>query len=79
MKSSSIGSDYKRRHKIILELVKMKFSIVVLIANKRKFFQDSILATNKKVFIKYLHRDLYETMYLYYPRLNIIEDQHGEA
>lgn len=77
LKSSSIGSNDKKRYNILNELTLIDFSIVVLIADKKKFIEKSALATYKRTFIKYLHKDLYETMYQYYPNLTIIEDEHG--
>ncbi|MPL99695.1 hypothetical protein SDC9_45915 [bioreactor metagenome] len=77
LKSSSIGSNHKRRHQILLELLPLEFSIFVIIVNKMEFYEGSILTSNKKSFIKYLHKELYEAMRQYYPNLTIIEDEHG--
>jgi hypothetical protein len=79
MKSSSIGSNHSRRGKILTELGKLQFSIIVLIADKEAIDKDSALALFKRSFIKYLHECLYETMYCFYPKLSIVEDEHGSS
>lgn len=77
MKSSRIGSDNKRRSRIISQLLPIEFRVVVLIADKQKFVKDSPLAEYKVAFIKFLHRRLYERLYHVYPKLKIIEDETG--
>ena len=77
MKSSSIGSKHSRRAKVLTELVLMDFQLIVMIADKKKFYEDSPLTEYKSAFKKFLNRRLYDAMYLAYPKLKIIEDQYG--
>lgn len=79
MKSSSIGSDYKRRNKIIAELLPLEFRVIILVADKQAFREDSPLTTYKKSFVKYLHQRLYNVLYNVYPKLKIVEDQTGTS
>ena len=77
MKSSSIGSNNKRRSRIISQLLPIEFRVVVLIADKQEFINKSPLTEYKKSFIKFLHQRLYENLYHVYPKLKIIEDETG--
>lgn len=77
MKSSSIGNNINRRKIILSEIMYLDFDAVVLIADKKKFIQDSPLTNYKDSFIKYLHNLLYESLYLTYPKLKIVEDEYG--
>ncbi|MGN0809518.1 MAG: DUF3800 domain-containing protein [Christensenellales bacterium] len=77
MKSSSIGSKHGRRAKVLTELLLLDFQLIVMIADKRKFYEDSPLTEYKTAFKKFLNRRLYDAMYLAYPKLKIIEDEYG--
>ena len=77
MKSSSVGSDHRRRAKVLTELLLLNFQLIVMIADKKKFYIDSPLTEYKSVFKKFLNQRLYDAMYLAYPKLKIIEDEHG--
>jgi hypothetical protein len=79
MKSSTIGNDYRRRSKIIADLLPLEFRVVVLIANKQEFLNATPLSTYKKTFIKNLHQRLYDVLYHVYPKLKIVEDQTGTS
>lgn len=79
MKSSKVGSEYKRRSRIMHELLSIPFSIALLIADKEAFVKESPLTEHKKTFIKYLHGLLYEQLYHVYPKLKIIEDEVGST
>lgn len=79
MKSSLIGDKHKRRIKILTELLGLDFSLVILIADKQKFYLDSPLAKYKEPFVKYLHQKLYDEMYTAYPKLKIVEDEYGSS
>ena len=79
MKSSSIGDNYKRRSKIIFELLSIKFRAILLVVDKMAFIKNTPLATYRKTFIKYLHQRLYNTLYSTDPKLRIIEDQIGSS
>ena len=77
MKSNVIGSNDKQRARIIGQFLPINFRIVLLIADKQKFAENSPLTEYKKSFIKYLHQRLYDTLYHVYPKLSIIEDEVG--
>ncbi len=79
MKSSSIGSKHSRRLKILTDLLVLDFSLIILIADKQEFYSGSPLVEYKSSFVKYLHQKLYESMYLTYPKLKIIEDEYGSS
>ncbi|MCD7803146.1 MAG: DUF3800 domain-containing protein [Clostridiales bacterium] len=79
LKSSKIGHNYKRRSRILTQLLTIEFRVVLLIANKQKFAEDSPLTNYKKSFIKYLHQRLYTLLYHTYPKLKIIEDETGSS
>lgn len=77
MKSSAIGSQHRRRAKVLTELLQLDFQVVVLIADKKKFYENSPLTEYKSVFKKFLNQKLYTAMYIAYPKLKIIEDEYG--
>lgn len=79
MKSSAVGTDYKRRNKIIAELLPLEFRLIALVADKQSFLSGTPLATYKKSFIKFLHQRLYEALYHVYPKLKIVEDATGNS
>lgn len=77
LKSSKIGSDYKRRSRILSQLLMIDFRVVLFIADKQAFIQGSPLTNYKESFIKFLHQRLYNLLYHVYPKLKIIEDEIG--
>lgn len=79
MKSSSIGKKHSRRAKVLTELLQLDFSLIVLIADKQLFYKDSPLSNYKRSFVKYLHQELYDSMYAVFPKLKIIEDEYGSS
>ena len=79
MKSSAIGSDYRRRSRIVSALLPISFRVIIFIANKQEFVSGSPLTEYRKSFIKYLHQRLYNVLYKTYPKLKIIEDQIGSS
>jgi hypothetical protein len=76
MKSSSVGSDDKRRYKIIAELAELDFKFVTLIVDKARLSRDSGLAY-KGSFIKFLHDVLFGRLYEAHPDLKLTADEHG--
>ena len=54
MKSSAVGSNYRRRSKIISELLPIPFRVILFVADKQAFKQNSPLSTYRQTFIKYL-------------------------
>ena len=79
IKSSAIGNNYKRRSKILAELLPINFRIILFVADKQAFIKDSPLTTYRQSFIKFLHQRLYNVLYGAYPKLQIIEDQIGTS
>lgn len=79
MKSSIIGSNHRRRMKICTEILLLDFSVILLIADKKEFWEESPLVEYRDSFVKYLHQRLYQTMYDAYPRLLIAEDTYGTS
>jgi len=77
MKSSNIGSDDKRRMVLITEILKLDFRIIALVADKEDFY-NSALTNYKQVFYKYMHKLLYNNLYLPYPKLKIYADELGD-
>ncbi len=77
--SSRIDGNYAKRGKVLSELLQMNFSLIILIADKHRFVQDSPLSSYKSPFVKYLHQKLYESMYSVYPKLKIVEETDGAS
>lgn len=77
MKSSNIGSDDKRRMVLITEILKLDFRIIALVADKEDFY-NSAITNYKQVFYKYMHKLLYDNLYLPYPKLKIYADELGD-
>ena len=76
LKSSLISED-KRRNRIITQLLPLNFRIVLFIADKELFRENSPLAEYKPVFVKYLNNRLYTLLYKAYPKLKILYDETG--
>ncbi len=77
LKSSKIGNNYARRSHIISKFLDINFRVILLIADKQKFLENSPLTQYKDAFIKYLHQRLYDALYHVYPKLKIIQDEEG--
>ena len=75
LKSSKVSNNYKRRIKILNDIVKLDFSIYAVIVDKRhlkgKGFQY------KKSFYKYLNNLLYKELFRTFPKLELYVDEHG--
>lgn len=76
MKSSNVGSNSQRRMLILKEMQNLNFKIFSVVVDKRKILQTSGLAY-KKTFIKYLNGLLYDELHNYFPKLQLIADEHG--
>ena len=77
MKASSIGSNHSRRAKILTELLLLDFQLIILVADKKEFYENSPLTEYKQTFKKFLNQKLYDSMYCAYPKLKIVEDEYG--
>lgn len=79
MKSSAIGTNHVRRMKVLTELLLLDISLIMLIADKQAFRDNSPLKNYKGPFVKFLHQKLYDSMYCAYPKLKIVEDEYGTS
>lgn len=77
MKSSAIGTKHRRRMQVLIELLTLNMNLVILIADKKKFYKDSPLTEYKTVFKKHLNQRLYKAMVCAFPKLSIVEDEYG--
>lgn len=77
MKSSSIGGNHSRRAKILTELLLLDYQLIILVADKKEFYENSPLTEYKQTFKKFLNQKLYDSMYCAYPKLKIVEDEYG--
>ena len=59
------------------QLYQLAFRIVLFIADKKQFYEDSPLTNYKTTFLKNMNQHLYNLLYQAYPKLSIIEDQMG--
>ena len=75
LKSSKL-TENRRKH-ILFQLLPLDFNIVLLIADKKKFIEGSVLTEYKRSFIKFLNQHLYDMLYKAYPKLTILQDETG--
>lgn len=75
IKSSSVGSNDKRRLKILDEITKLKFSSYTLIVNKELLFSKGF--TYKPSFYKFLNGKLHSELYKAIPDLLVFHDNYG--
>ena len=75
LKSSRISDD--RRKRIMAQVLPLEFRLVVFIADKKRFAEDSPLTEFKQVFIKNMNDRLYQILYRAYPKLKIQMDETG--
>ncbi|MCG8573160.1 MAG: DUF3800 domain-containing protein [Spirochaetes bacterium] len=75
MKSSKVGPNFKRRKKILSEIIKNDFQIYAVIVDKTKLFGEGF--KYKKSFYKYLNGLLYHELFRTFPNLNLSVDEHG--
>lgn len=75
LKSSNVKEG--RRDRIMSQLIPLEFNIVLFIADKQKFYEDSPLTKYKPVFIKNMDNRIYSMLYGAYPKLGIMMDQVG--
>lgn len=76
IKSSKVGKNHTRRLLILNSIKDLDFKIFTVVADKRKIIQSSGLGY-KQSFIKYLNSLLYSELHNYFPKLQLIADQHG--
>ncbi len=78
LKSSSIGSDYRKRFRVLQAFQKLQFHVVYTVIDKKKIYPDTGLAY-KPSFIKYSHNILYRALKNGYESLKIIAHEHGTS
>jgi len=77
MKSSSVGSNHRRRAKILNELINLDFNIYSVVINKEKIYKDSGLQY-KQSYYKYLYSKLFTTLKSVYPYITVQMDELGD-
>lgn len=75
LKSSKVGSNYKRRLLILKDLSTLKFKIFSIVVDKEKLVGEGF--TYKKSFYKFVCGLAYRELYKTFPRLTISVDEHG--
>lgn len=81
MKSSSIGSNARRRLSIIDEIVKLPFSVFSVVVDKRKCLEGMTLKglNYKPVFYKFMNNIAYSELKQAFPNLVIVADEMGSS
>lgn len=75
MKSSNVGSDDKRRLKILSEIVYSDFQILALVVDKRKLEGEGF--GFKPSFYKFLNGLIYNDLYKVFADVDVTMDEHG--
>lgn len=75
VKSSSLSDN--RRSRMMSQLLPIEFRIVVFIADKQKFHENTPLTDYKPVFIKNMNSRMHSMLYHAYPKLKILMDETG--
>jgi len=75
MKSSGVGSNHKRRIKILADIAQLDISIYAVIVDKRELFGKGFCI--KKSFYKYLNNLVYKEVYRTFPQIELYVDEHG--
>lgn len=78
LKSSSIGKNINRRLKICEDLLSVNYHFYSIVFDKNEIRKDSGLQY-KKSFIKFLNKQMYETLYSNLANLDIYADEHGTS
>lgn len=76
LKSNSVRGDYKKRFRILKELLDLPFHVIYVVVDKRKIYPESGLSY-KQSFIKFTNSLLHKTLKRGYESLLIISDEHG--
>lgn len=76
MKSSKLGQRHTTRIKLLSDLKKLPFKVLVLIVDKRKIYDNSGIMY-KKTFYKFINQIIYNELRSLYPNLDIMADQVG--
>lgn len=76
MKSSTVGNDHLRRHRVLSALMKTGIKYTTLVINKAEIDKTSGLGF-KKSFRKFLPGLIYSRLYKTFSNLTVICDKHG--
>src|SRR5574344_109806 len=80
MKSSNIGTNYKRRYEIVSELSKLPYKIFSVVVDKESLKEDDYPGLRyKKSFYKFLNNILYRELIQAFPKININADSSGDS
>jgi len=74
--NSKAFKDINKRLQFLTDLSKLDFKIYSVIVDKRKIFENSGLRFRES-FFKYINNLLDSDLYLYFPYLEIVSDEHG--
>ncbi len=75
VKSSHLSDN--KRSRMMSQLLPVEFRIVVFIADKQKFHENTPLTDYKPVFIKNMNSRMHAMLYQAYPKLKILMDDTG--
>lgn len=76
MKSSKIGSNHKRRKRILADLIKLPFSVFSVVVDKRKL-TDMQGLQYKKSFYKFLNNIVHSELRRAFDKLTVVADEIG--
>lgn len=77
MKSKSVGNNHTRRLRILRDLAKLDFNVLLLVVDKQKIRKQSGLQY-KKSFYKYLYEIVYNHLHTNIARLKLHNDGMGD-
>ena len=78
IKSKNVGSNWKRRDRILADMMALGFRCHLLVVDKAEINKSSGLQY-KRSFLKYMHGLLYRRLFGAVPDLLVIADQHGTS
>ncbi|MGN0213856.1 MAG: DUF3800 domain-containing protein, partial [Muribaculaceae bacterium] len=77
IKSKNVGNNHKRRVRILKELAKLDFNVLLLVIDKQKILKECGLQY-KKSFYKYLYEIVYKHLHTNIARLRLHNDGMGD-
>jgi len=75
IKSSNVGKNDRRRLRILGEILELRFKIYCMVFDKRQIFGKGL--KYKRTFLKYLNNQVFKALYLAFPNIKLIADEHG--
>ena len=79
IKSNRIKGNHTRRAKILSKVLKLPFSILCLIVDKRDILAEHGVRRSKKYFYEFLNNLIYKELRSAYPMLSIVTDEVGDS